>query len=260
MKPFLLPLAPLLVASLSAEVEVSLLTVSEHRTRTVAKAPGERDFGGGQVGSLTLELMLSGPEVEAATHLGPVKLDAAEDDGGKSLVRKAGGHFGDGFDEIDREHMWFMSDDPPKDRIKVRVDLDPAGRQAAKLTEVAGVLTLRTTESKPVLLVPEAGKAVSDPLLSGAGVKVRVKKVDAAKGSLELAVEDPDGKLGKLDWVDAEGESLVVGTSSFGFNNKRTVSLDTGGKSAEGARLRIPVYTKVSNEEVRFKLENIELP
>lgn len=251
----------LLAGTASAAVKVTPLRISESRSKVINKVEGEKSFTSSDNGSLTIQLLVAGPEVTGATHFGKVDVKKATDDAGNSAVSDSRSRFSrDRFSELNRKHMWFFHDNPPKDKVKIDIRLKVTPRGAKRLAVLEGSLVLRSTDYTQVTAAPSAGKAIADKALGDAGITVDVKRVDAKNGMVEMSVSDPNDKLGDIELVDASGKAINSGRSSFGFNKKKTVRLDSDKPLPSGVKVRIPIAVKVTNVDVPFKLENIELP
>ncbi|MBI1373064.1 MAG: hypothetical protein GC159_10065 [Phycisphaera sp.] len=248
----------------AAGVEVKVFGVSESRTKDFIVSDKARKFGG-SFNTTTVTLQLAGKEVEAATHAGYIKITRAVDDKGNDLSpAKSNFSFGgqNSYDELNREHMWFFEDVKPKDRIKVSLMLSQAPRQATKIASLEGTLKLKSATLKDVMvggLAGQVGKAVADPAIKAAGATVTITKVDTASKQVEMKVTDPNDRIAEYDVVDASGNSLSNGRSSFGFNNTKTVSIDCRSLPAN-AKLKLSVATSTTETDVPFKLTDIELP
>lgn len=244
-----------------AEVEVEPIQLSENRSVQLK----ELDFTE-QVGSdgslMTLTLLLSGPEVAEATHYGQVDVTEVRDDTGASLAPPRRTFPAQaGFQELDREHMWFLADNPPEDKIKVDIRLEGTDRGARRLASIKGSLQLRTTATESFTVEPVAGQSVEHALLERAGATLEIRQINDQNGRVQLAATDPDGLLGDPEIVNADGEDITMGTASFGFNDRKTIQLDPQDQTLpEGAKIRVHVITGREDLQVPFEFEDLPLP
>ena len=243
-------------AAIRAEVTVTPLAITEHRGKKLAEIKGDKSSHNYD-NSMSLILVLSGPEVVGATQYGKTEITKAVDDTGQSLVSDMK-FVSDNFQDLD-EHMWFFHDNPPKDKIKVDVRLEPATRHAKRITALEGSLVVRTTAHQNVLIPVAAGQNVNDPALNQAGVTVNIKKIDAAGKTVELEVNDPKDVVGDVRLVDAAGKEATSGYASFGFNNRKQVELIADG-DLKDLQIQIPIATKTSDVNVPFKFTDLPLP
>ncbi len=242
-----------------AELKVETFRVSESRIVQVKKLKSDKTFS--QSSSLTVQLLISGPEVEAFSHYAQIQPTEARDDSGQSLVRKQSPFGQNQFRELNREQMWFFEDNPPKDQIKIDVNLMAPTRKATKIKVLKGSLQLQSSITKAVTFPAKITKAINDKVLKAAGVVIEITQVNKTKGSIQLKTRDPKKLVhGNLEILDAKGKKISQGYSSFGFNNQRTITLDTNGKLPAGSIVRVLIVESRKTIDVPFELKDIPLP
>lgn len=251
-------------ATAAAKVTVTPYTVRETREVKLVKDTGP-NFGQG--GFLTVTLLLQGKPVEEATHWGMIHFTSVVDDQGNSLAPRTGsGPIAlNDYEELNREHMWFFQDVKPKDKIKVDIPLSPAPRSATKIATMTGTLKLNQVQAKDVIVADLdklVGKNVADKTLAAAGITVKISKFQRRKGSgeVELKVTDPNKMLQDADLVDANGKKLSNFSSSFGFNNTKTISMGAGDTLPADTRVKLSIKTGQKEVVVPFKITNLALP
>lgn len=256
MKRILLTTACVLLTSAAAlaEVTVAPLRVEESRSCQISEVKGVHPishFGGND---LTVELLLSGPEVVTATQIKEIAITSATDDAGTTLKSGAQRTNG-GFHNLNRKFMWFFMKNPPADKIKVKVKLTAPARKATRLTHLEGSVTLRCGTSTQILIPAVVGKA-TNKLLQQAGATVEVTKVEP--GRVRLDIEDPQQKLHDYELVDKTGKKIQTGSSGWG-GARTIVTLDSDHVSP-GSSIKLQVITRTTEHKVPFKLQNIPLP
>lgn len=255
-------LSSVLSAGGDEPVSVSLMSISEARFREI-KADKKHQFA---EQNLKVTLFLQGPKVAKATHWGHVQLTGARDDTGKQLKIKSGFKKPDkSYIEINREQMWFFNDNPPKDGIKVELELDPSARSSTKLVAFEGEVKLKSSKKEEVVvdgLESLVGKAIDHPVLASAGLAVSVIKYKPENRSeyIKLKVTGPKEAIDGFSLIDGQGKK--VSNSKMWSERGGSTVLSLGGNKplADGAKLKIIAETGKSEVVVPFKLENVDLP
>lgn len=287
MKPTLIPAAAcLLIVAMTqqsrADLKVTAVRIVESRSADLVEKKKDASgmsfsgFGSGAA-VLTITIEVQGPEAEAATHYGHMKIKAAKTDAGGTLESLRPRSFGfedlrTDFAKIDR-NMMFMgrADETAKDLLKFELRFELPPRGALELKVVEGSLKLRTGSRKDVLigdLAGKIGKVIEDKDLAAAGLKVKI--VDP-KGKTMFGDSDPSktvavemsGKLGVLldiELVDEAGKSLSSGSMSSGGGKKKTYTLYGEETLPKTVRLKLSVAVDQKDIDVPFKLTGIKLP
>lgn len=253
----------IVVASISsiavAELKVETFRVSESRIVQVKKLKSDKSFS--QSSNLTVQMLISGKEVENFSHYSRPKPTEARDDSGQSLVRKKSFFGGEQFQELNRKQMWFFEKNPPKDQIKVDVHLVAPARKATRIAVLKGSLQLQSSKTNSITFPAKVTKAVDDKALKAAEVAIEITRVNATNGRVQLKVRDPKKLVqGNMEIIDAKGKKISRGHSSFGFNDVRNVTVNTNGKLPDGAKVQVSIVESRKTIDVPFELNDIPLP
>lgn len=240
-------------------VTVKPIGMTESRSVNFEKPSGD-SFMMQQGNRLEVELLLSGKAVERAARWGDVKLATAVDDRGSALEMQSISFQDEKFEDLDREQMWFFEDEPPADRIKVKLPFAAPDRAASSIS-LKGSLVLVdvVTEDHMVELAANVGKIVLADVVKELGATIKLNSFDEAMGA-EIEVKDPNGAIADLAIVDADGKDISSTTGWSGWNNMRTYHLSAMENYPASAQLRVSVIVKSTNIEVPFELKDMRLP
>jgi hypothetical protein len=84
---------------------------------------------------------------------------------------------------------------------------------------------------------------------------------ELSENSIVLTIKDPNAKLLHIEFQDAQGKPIKVGSSSSSGNQEgKTKVFDPDEKLPDTARVKFAVLTPASISKVPFKLTNVALP
>lgn len=253
-----LGLSAFLGPRLQAAVQVTPFRLEECRIAQYAKDSISRTPAG-----LKLTLSLSGPEAEASVRYGDLKLEEAVDDQGTSLL-PAKNVFNDPAKFRDYANAFFRkakfgNAQPAAPEMEINLALPK--RNATKIARLRGSFTLaeqgkvRSLEMTNLtgagprnLAVPEAG----DLRITIAGEKTK---------SFDLQISGDEGALESLEVVDASGNKVSTGMSSWSFNGgpvHKSLDLRKPVDSSMKLVARVAVDRKL--HKVALDLKDIALP
>lgn len=246
-----------------AVVEVVPFRIEE--TRVIA-------FGDDKVSrstaSLKLTLSLIGPEAESSIQYGNLKLEAAVDDKGASLI-PVEDVFHDAAKFKEYSNAFFRKSNFGFDNNKpaapeVELDLAVPARAATKIVRLQGSLelanagTLRTIE---VAALKGAGKkTVAMPASAPVGITVTVGSGDDVR-SISLEITGDESALESAEVVDAAGRKVSNGMSSWSINGgpvQKSLELDRPLDNSMKLVVKVTLDRKII--KVPFDLRDITLP
>jgi hypothetical protein len=113
------------------------------------------------------------------------------------------------------------------------------------------------------------GKAVTDPALAAAGVKVTVLDPKKAKAGLNfgggdepgitLEITGPEDAIEKMEVIEG-GKNVSNGSSSFGMNDKRTTTLSLEKPLTDAVTVKLHLMVGQKLVDVPIDLKDIPLP
>lgn len=246
----------------NAAVDVTPQRIEETRNSVF-----DDDKVGRAPAGLKLVLELNGPEAESATQSGHLKIDAAVDNTGASLIPHADAfHDASRFTDFDNaffRHSTFRGD---TEGVKPQVELDLAlpARAAVKIAHLRGSMELSDggkTNTVELGGLPGAGKKAV-PLPNGSPVTVTAVVPDHDNvTSLSLEITGDESALASVEIVDAGGKSISNGVSKWSMNGG-PVHQSVGLRKPLDASMKLVVKVisdrKITN--VPFDLKDIALP
>ncbi len=239
---------------------VEIVDLRRARLKPQADSAGPR-FSSERPG-MKLVVEVQGEDVARASHFGLLEIQAATDDeGGPLKLNEDAFGFHDmrkEFVAIDRDHMFFGDDHPPKDVIRIEIPFESPVRAASTLS-VRGKLQLKKVETVDVL-VPATVGDVRHEQLEKLSVKFKIVKSEEASG-FSYEVSQKLDALNEAQLVDAQGQPLETrGSSSYsdGETLHRDISLEKP-VSAE-AKLKLALVVKAEKVPVAFDLKDLKLP
>lgn len=217
--------------------------------------------------ALKLVLDLGGPEAEAATQYGRVKLDEASDNTGANLIPHAD-VFHDPAKFREYANAFFRDSKfggkPERAKPQVELDLALASRAAVKIARLRGSLELSDGGKTNVVelgTLKHAGKRAV-PLPNGApmGLTIVVPSDDNVR-SIRIESTGDDSALASLEVVDATGKSISTGISSWSMNGgPAQKSLGLAKPLDDSMKLVVKVISDRKITAVPFDLKDIPLP
>ncbi len=245
-----------------AAVEVVPFRIAESRVMAFGDDKVSRPAA-----SLELTLSLSGPEAESCTRYGHLKLEAAMDDKGTSLI-PAKDDFHDAAKFKDYSNAFFRKsnfgfNNPPA-APQVELDLALPARSATKIARLQGTLELTdagTLQTIELVSLKNAGKkAFAMPAGAQVGVTVGGGSGDNVR-SLSVEITGDESALESIEVVDATGRKISSGMSSWSFNGGPVQkSLDLSQPLDDTMKLVAKVSLNRKLIKVPFDLQNIALP
>ena len=223
----IMKILPLIVFLLSAAFVRTVLAAVEavpfriEESRSVAYGDDKVSRGSP---SLKLILSLSGPEAESSVRYGDLKLDQAADDQGTSLIPtkdtfNEAGKFKEYSNQFFRKSKFKDSDKPAAPQVEL--SLAPAKRSATKIARLQGTFSLAeqgTIQTIELGGLNGAGKK-SLPIPASAHLSVIADVPATAEvRSLGIEVSGDENALESLKVVDASGNEVSNGMSSWAFN------------------------------------------
>lgn len=217
--------------------------------------------------SLKLTLALEGPEAEAATQYGHLKLEEATDSTGSSLIPRH-----DSFHDPSRftqyANAFFRNSNfrQKSETVKPQVEIDLAmpARAATKIARLRGSLDLSDagkTNTVELASLKHAGKKeVPLPNGSPVGVTIVVPSDDNVR-SISLQCTGDESALASLEIVDATGKRISNGISSWSLNGgPAQKSLGLSKALDDSMKLVVKVISDRKFTNVTFDLKDISLP
>lgn len=275
----------------AAAAESQIVTVAEIEDMRKTKKDG---FPAG----LKVTLNVSGIEVDKVKNV-ECSLTAANDDSGKSLIKKEKGFFDktefrlDENSESAEVEIKLRNPSRKAATIKLEGTIDmfvPANDPAATIKVVnakktAGVPVkseaLQAAKASVLIVAPKKEKEESK---TAAKEEAKIEEnddaseADLAKGmaeafsgmfsmgggpnSVTLEIKDPEGKIQSIEFFDSTGKEIKSnGSSSMGDAKvKLTKNLDFNSPLPETAEMRIYVATPKAEKKIPFNLTNVALP
>jgi hypothetical protein len=155
-------------------------------------------------------------------------------------------------------------DENPADGVRAIVSLQHPSSPIEQITVFQGSLKLKVAkETKEVVLkdiASLAGKAINNPVLRDAKVRMKVTK-DNFGLKISLPKEFAE-KIGKVEPVDADGKKAErVNLFQNRFGDEITYQLNFfGSEPPKGLGLKITVNVSLETLTIPFKFENIPVP
>ena len=218
--------------------------------------------------SLKLVLALDGPEAEAATQYGRVKIDEAADNTGASLILLHPHSFQDPSRFRAYANAFFRNSKfgakPESVKPQVELDLALAARAAVRIARLRGSLELSDggkTNTVELGGLKDAGKKAV-PLPSGSPVTVTIVVPDGENvRSLSLETAGDESALASAEIVDAGGKSISRGISKWSINGAPAQqSLSLAKPLDASMKLVVKVISDRKFTKVPFDLKDIPLP
>ena len=217
--------------------------------------------------TLKLVLALGGPEAEAATQYGRVKLEEAADSTGASLIARSD-VFHDPSQFRDYANAFFRNSKfggkPESVKPQVELDLALPARAAAKIARLRGSLELSDggkTNAVELAALKHAGrKEVPLPNGSPVGLTIVVPSEDNVR-SISLETTGDDSALASIEVVDIAGKKISTGMSRWSLNGgpvQRSLSLAK--PLDDSMKLVVKVISDRKFAKVGFDLKDIPLP
>lgn len=260
-----IPVAMALAAGAHAAVKVVPVSVNEQRYKSLETQKDGFSMGGE---SLTVQVRLEGREVEGAKQAKKLTITEAKDDTGQSLKPEEQTFFGGGFGM-----SGFGDDDKKPKGLPIDIRLEPASRKATKIVSIKGTAQVMAGGQAKVVSIGKLttmfGKAVTDPALTAAGVKVTVLDPKKAKAGLNfgggdepgitLEITGPEDAIEKMEVLDG-GKNVSNGSSSFGMNDKRTTTLSLEKPLNDAMTVKLHLMVGQKLVDVPIDLKDIPLP
>jgi hypothetical protein len=242
-------------------VTVTVFRIEENRSL---------DFGNDQVSrtppAMTILLSLSGPEAESSLRYGNLKLDEAVDDQGDSLI-PAKDAFNDDTKFKDYANSFFRKNkfgsDKPADP-QVDLTLAVPKRTATKISRLRGSLTLSsqgTLQSVELTKLKSGGtQTFAFPPEAHLGVTTSVAGGNDVQ-SIGLEITGDEGLLESIEMVDASGQTISTGMSSWSMNGGPAhKSLDLSRPLDDSMKLVAKFSLDRKLTVVPFDFKDINLP
>ncbi len=216
---------------------------------------------------LKLTVALNGPEAEAATQSGRLKLEEAVDNTGASLIPHAD-TFHDASKFTDFENAFFRNSkyggNTETAKPQVELELGMPARAAVNIAHLRGSLQVSDggkTNTVELGGLNSPGKK-SVPLPSGFPLTITVVVPDDAKDhSLNLETTGDDTALASIEVVDAAGKKISTGMSKWSMMGGPThESLDLTKPLDASMKLEVKIISDRKITTVPFDLKNIPLP
>jgi len=216
---------------------------------------------------LKLVLALDGPEAEAATQYGRLKLDEAADNTGASLIPSP-----DVFHDPSRfreyANAFFRNSKfggkPESVKPQVELDLASPGRAAVRIAHLRGSMELcdgGKTNTVELAGLKGAGKKAV-PLPNGSPVTVAIVVADGENvRSVSLETTGDESALASVEIVDAGGKSISTGISRWSLNGRPAKqSLGVAKPLDASMKLVVKVISDRKFSKVPFDLKDVPLP
>lgn len=256
-----------MVAAADSKVTVRAVSVQEIRSKVLVQSENEdEEVGMSSVLQVVIELI--GEPAGTATQFGQLAFKAADDKGAVLKQRKPFVGDNDKMTQLDRTMMW-LGMTPPKDRIRLELNMDIASRQATKIASIDGSVTLLSGTPMDIF-VSDLGKHANKPLenreLADAGLKATIATYNprgAASGAyIRLQVTGDLSAMASIDVVDPAGKTLTQGSGVSPGYAGRPTTYDVFGDAPlpATARLKITLLTDIKKVAVPIKLKDVPLP
>ena len=254
-----------------AKPVVRVITVHEVRHKDLRKTPPRPQFGGGQLDAqkrLAVTIEVAGNAAARAEKFGFVQITRAEDDQGNAIKPREG--FGmitnphDRLVDVDRDAMFALEKEKPKDRLRVTLHFDAAARSSKSLKTLTGKLKLLVAEGHKEVIVADVlsmqGKVIEHELLKSAGLNIKVAKVDEKTKAVTFETTGNQNSLLELALVDAAGKEINVTTMTMILGDKTSRSLQPADSVPADARPKLTLGFGQETVEVPFHFTDIPLP
>ena len=244
-------------------VELTVFRVEESRSAALAK-----DTIGHVSDNLKVVLSLKGPEAESSIRYGDLKLQEAADDKGASLI-PAKAIFDDSAKFKDYPNAFFRKFDLKQKRpaaaAQIEFHLAPSARAATKIVRLRGTFSLAqqgTIKTVELTSLKSSGdkKKLDIPAEAGLGITLVVKPGKDVK-SIGLEITGDENALESIEVLNAAGEKVSNGISSWSFNNGPAhKSLDLEKPLDDSMKLVVKIAVDRKIVTVPFDLKDIALP
>lgn len=217
--------------------------------------------------ALKLVLVLEGPEAEAATQYGHVRIEEAADSTGGNLIPQPD-TFHDPSKFRDYSNAFFRNakfgGNPEKAKPQIDFDLALPARAAARIVRLRGSLELSDAGKTNLVQfagVKGAGKKTV-PLPNGSPVSVTIVIPDGEQvRSLGLETTGDDSALASIEVVDAGGKKVSTGISKWSLNGgPAEQSLGLSRPLDDSMKLLIKIISARKLTKIPFDLRDIPLP
>ncbi len=257
------------------KTSVTLVEIREVRVKNLGPSQAKPRVGirdPARVPHLAVTIEITGPHAAQAIKYGHIKIAKAEDDQGKSLklltVSDLARDPAEGYVEIDRHAMFFWERDEPKDKLRIELNLDNAGRSAKTLKTLEGTLKLRiAAERKEVVIdtiLSKQGQEIENEVLKAAGLKVTIASVDSKTKSITLETTGVQDSLLNMTLETADGKVIDAAQYSTptpeSDGAKMSRGLDPWAAVPPDARLRLTIGTGLRSVDVPFSFTDVALP
>ncbi len=216
---------------------------------------------------LKLTVALNGPEAEAATQSGRLKLDEAVDSTGASLIPHAD-TFHDSSKFTEFENAFFRNSkfggNTETAKPQVELDLALSARAATTIAHLRGSLVLsdggKTNTVELGGLNSPGKKTVPLPNNSPLTISVVVPD-DAKERSLSLETTGDESALASIEIVDAAGKKISNGMSKWSMGGgPEHQSIGLSKPLDASMKLVVKIISDRKLTTVPFDLKNIPLP
>jgi hypothetical protein len=250
-----------------AAVEATAINVQEFRAIGVPGTDAKASKNSVSLwGPLKVTLSLVGPEAEAATRYGRIKLEEVIDDQGNNLIPK-----NDTFHDYDRlreyDNAVYRRRGPGDKRSptppQAEIPLDVAPRSATRIVRFRGSLTLFQQGAVQTIEVPSfttANPKLPIPPEAGVQIAVRIPDKPGAK-FVNLDVTGDETAIESIEAFDASGKKITsyITTLAVNENPDRKV-LNFAQPPDTSIKLVVKIASSRTKTVVPFDLKNIPLP
>jgi hypothetical protein len=217
--------------------------------------------------SLKVVLSLTGPEAQSSVRYGDLKLEQAVDDLGISLIPaqdtfNEAAKFKAYSNEFFRKSNFANRGKPTAPQVEL--NLAPAKRSATKIVRLRGSLSLAeqgTIQTVELATLKGAGKkTLAMPADAHLEVTATVAAGEEVR-SIGIEITGDENALESIEVVDASGQEVSSGLSSWSFNGgpaHKSISLKKPLDNSMKLVAKVALNRKIS--KVPFDLKDIALP
>jgi hypothetical protein len=217
--------------------------------------------------SLKVILAVTGPEAESCVSYGDLKLEEAMDDKGASLI-PAKDDFHNAAKFKDYENAFFrksnFGDKSQPAAPQVEIGLAPPKRAATRIARLRGSFSIADQGKIQTIELPAlkgAGpKTLPIPASAHLGITATVEAGDNIR-SVGLEITGDESALESIEVIDASGQKVSSGTSSWSFNGgpaHKSISLAKPLDNSMKLVAKVALDRKII--KVPFDLKDIALP
>lgn len=262
------------VASLNGDdvrssLKVFPVAIGEDRAFDLELKPGESEptYSRRDWSNLWILFDVQGKIVEKVTHYGHVRITSATDNRGRSLKVNTNAYWQDavnGYVQINRHVMFPDQDEPPNDRVRIRLHLDVPQRTAESVS-VCGTVRLKISEVGHIGFgeLPQKTGRIDNAESAKLGLRLELTGSSESAGmkSFSFEVGGKSERVLNALLLDHDGQFLTAsGLSPRRPNGKREFFVQLGAQASAHAELVLTVEVGEESFDVPFEFKDLRLP